>query len=202
MNVISTKKISMDIQTTDLRNKLIMTARNVVRESGMVAFNLRMIAEQAETSTQAIYTLFGGKAGLVLALYQHFVIELEQRLLLIVPHSTPIQLIYQTAQIYREQALSDSELYLSATSPIAAEADVLGMLYNSQAFALFVGFIERGAADKLLLPIEDPRATAKVLWSTVHGAVLFELCTREPHVRTNMVNELLPILLRGLGPSF
>ncbi|WP_162818249.1 TetR/AcrR family transcriptional regulator [Aquirhabdus parva] len=189
----------MDSNTIDLRNKLIMTARLVVRESGMVAFNLRMIAERAETSTQAIYTLFGGKAGLILALYQHFVVELEQRLLLLVPHSTPIQLIYQTAQIYREQALSDSELYLSATTPIATEADVLGMLYNSKVFALFTSFIEQATAEKLLLPTEDPKAIAKILWSTVHGAVLFELCTREPHARTNMVNELLPILLRGLG---
>ncbi|WP_410210023.1 TetR/AcrR family transcriptional regulator [Aquirhabdus sp.] len=193
------KKISMDSNTTDLRNKLIMTARQVVRESGMVAFNLRVIAERADTSTQAIYTLFGGKAGLIRALYQHFVVELEQRLLLLVPHSTPLQLIYQTAQIYREQALTDSELYLSATTPIATEADVLGMLYNSQAFALFTSFIERASADKLLLPTEDSKATAKVLWAAVHGAVLFEICTREPHSRTNMVNDLLPILLRGLG---
>jgi len=199
MNTNFAKKMTGDQQAADAKSKMLLIARDLVRSSGMSAFNLRLVAEQAETSTQAIYTLFGGKSGLVKALYKRWVVELEERLELLMPHSSTVEMLLHTALIYREQALTDPELFLSGTSPAAAEADVLGMMINSRLFTLFVSFLSRGIQEGIFQPQLCPEQTAKALWAAVHGAVLFELCTRAPHEPVNSVSDLLPILLKGLS---
>lgn len=182
--------------SVDLKSKLTDIAREVVREQGIDALNLRLVASRGETSTQAIYTLFGGKSGLIQAMYQRWVIDLEQRLLAS-PASLPDELMVKTAEIYREQALSDPELFMAGTTSVAIEADVLGMMYRSQAFAVFVGFLKKGLDSGFFQPLSDSQATAKAIWSAVHGMVLFELCDRS-HDKRNALNELIPILVRGL----
>jgi len=199
MSTGSGKPVSTDSNNAELKSTLLQIARDLVRTSGMTAFNLRVVAELANTSTQAIYTQFGGKSGLILALYKGWVVELEQRLLPLLATSTPIEMLLHTALIYREQASSDPELFLSGSSPAAAEADILGMMFNSRVFTLFVSFLETGVKDGIFKPMASPERTAKALWAAVHGAVIFELSTRTPHEPVNSLNDLLPILLKGLG---
>ena len=52
------------------RHKLLATATHILQQEGAQALSLRHIATQADTSTQMIYTLFGGKEGLIQALYE------------------------------------------------------------------------------------------------------------------------------------
>jgi|GEM_PF-5319203 len=187
---------SQQQQNEELKSRLIKLARNVIREKGMTALTLRSIAEQGETSTQAIYTLFGSKERLIQEVYRHWVVELET-LLQVSAISSPEELMIKTARIYRIQALSDPELFRAGAAASAAEADILGMMYRSPTFALFSSFLEMGMQAGMFRKTEIPAVTAQTLWSAVHGAVLFEV-TGSSDNRGNLVEELIPILLNGL----
>ncbi|MDS7930104.1 TetR-like C-terminal domain-containing protein [Acinetobacter sp. V102_4] len=161
----------------------------------MNTLNLRMVAELSGTSTQAIYTLLGGKSGLIQAMYQHWITELEQRLLEAKLHSSTVELITQTAHIYREQALSNPDLFLFGCSPAANEANLLEMMASSNAFSLFSGLIASGVDTGLFYAIDNIETCTQALWASIHGAVLFELCYP---TTVNLVELNLPILIRGL----
>src|ERR1700742_611699 len=55
-----------------LRDKLLALARERVEESGPEALRARSLTAQADTSTQSLYTLFGGMPGLIDALVADF----------------------------------------------------------------------------------------------------------------------------------
>ncbi len=184
-------------QNDDLKNRLIRLARSAIREKGMAALTLRSIAEQGETSTQAIYTLFGSKEGLIIELYRHWVVELEA-LLQASASSSPEELMIKTARIYRVQALSDPELFRAGATAKVAEADILGMMFRSPTFALFSGFLEAGMRAGMFRQTADPVMTAQALWAAVHGAVLFEVIGASGG-KANLVEELIPVLLKGLN---
>lgn len=52
-----------------MRSHILEVAGSILHLEGVGALSLRRIAKEAGTSTQAIYTQFGGKAGLIEALY-------------------------------------------------------------------------------------------------------------------------------------
>lgn len=178
-----------------LRERLVSNARTLVRNEGMASLNLRLIAEQSGTSTQAIYTLFGGKTGLIRAMYEHWIKELELELHAAQSQLSPIQLMIQTARIYRKQALSDPQLFLFGLSPSANEANIVGMMISSRTFALFCGFIQAAIQQGEFETVELVEQQAKGLWAAIHGAVLFEICHPDSN---NLVEYVLPVLLKGL----
>jgi AcrR family transcriptional regulator len=52
-------------RTPELRDHLLQVALATLAAGGVTGFTTRKVAEQAETSTPAVYELFGDKAGLV-----------------------------------------------------------------------------------------------------------------------------------------
>ena len=52
-------------RTKELRDHVLKTAVSVLASEGAAGFTTRKVAEEAETSTPAVYELFGDKAGLV-----------------------------------------------------------------------------------------------------------------------------------------
>lgn len=178
-----------------LRDRLVSNARTLVRNEGMSSLNLRLIAEQSGTSTQAIYTLFGGKTGLIRAMYEHWIKELEDILLATQSHLSPMELMVQTAHIYRKQALSDPQLFLFGVSPSANEANILGLMMSSRTFALFCGFIQAGIQCGEFASVEQVEQQAKGLWAAIHGAVLFEICHPDSN---HLIDAVLPVLMKGL----
>ncbi len=184
-----------DVDLTSRKARLVHLARELVREEGMAALNLRKLAERGETSTQAIYTLFGGKGGLILALYGNWVSDMEKRLAVSAKTASLEELLWQTASIYREHAFSDPQLFLAG----AASADIFEMMRASHAFMLLVSFIEAGIKSGRFREIQDPVVTAQSLWAAVHGAVLFEMLVPAPRQDDfRMFGETLRLLLLGL----
>jgi AcrR family transcriptional regulator len=52
-------------RTPELRDRLLQVAVATLARDGVAAFTTRRVAEEADTSTPAVYELFGDKAGLV-----------------------------------------------------------------------------------------------------------------------------------------
>jgi AcrR family transcriptional regulator len=52
-------------RTAELRDRVLQVAVAMLADDGVAGFTTRRVAEQADTSTPAVYELFGDKAGLV-----------------------------------------------------------------------------------------------------------------------------------------
>jgi AcrR family transcriptional regulator len=56
-------------RTPDLRERVLQAALEMLTSDGIAGFTTRRVAEEADTSTPAVYELFGDKAGLVRDLF-------------------------------------------------------------------------------------------------------------------------------------
>ncbi|MFC4122448.1 TetR/AcrR family transcriptional regulator [Nonomuraea zeae] len=161
-----------------LRQDLLDAAMHVLREQGALHLTLRRVADVAGTSTMGIYTCFGGRAGLLEAIYQygfHLLHEVMTKSL--DGHASPLDRIMAVALGYREFALGDPALYaLMFERPLPdfdpspqQREDALGLTFDllSQATA---------AASKAgLISSGDPVRAAYLVWTTIHGLVSIEL---------------------------
>ncbi|MDX1755411.1 MAG: hypothetical protein R3175_05055 [Marinobacter sp.] len=194
---------STDVQTNSddqaQRRQLVSLARDIVRSDGMAALTLQALAEKADTPLQTVETLFSDTPGLIHALYEAWVEEWQRRLMAALPETPPDALLRQAAYIYRELANSDRALFLAASTPIAIEADLFGMLSRSSAFELFANFIENGMAQRRFRITADPGATVRTLWAGIHGAVLLEICSGYDELTgKRTLDEGIKLLSRGL----
>lgn len=182
---------SPQTSSQDKRERLVLAARDMVREGGMTALSLRTLAEREDTSTQAIYTLFGGKQGLLQAIYSHWISGLAQHIAG-AGGTTPDALLTQAAYGYSAFAHSDPALFLAGS----ADPGAIALLHDSPAFHLLAHIVMAGMASGQLRPSPDPGAAAKALWGCVHGAVLFDVLAGGNG--NEYLDLALPIMLRGL----
>lgn len=192
-------EVKTDSDSPAQRNQLVATARDIVRNHGMAALSLQTLAEQTNTPEQTVETLFTDKPGLIRALYETWVEEWQRRLMAALPETPPEALLRQAAHIYRELACSDRALFLAASTPVAIEADLFGMLSRSTAFELFANFIKTGMAERRFRVTADPDATVRTLWAGIHGAVLLEICSGYDELTgKRTLDEGIKLLSRGL----
>ncbi len=101
----------------------------------------------------------------------------------------------------RQPALagSDRALFLAASTPVAIEADLFGVLSRSTAFELFANFLKTGMAERRFRVTADPDATVRTLWGVVHGTVLLEICSGDDELTgKRTLDESISLLTRGL----
>jgi AcrR family transcriptional regulator len=161
-----------------LRQDLLDAAMRVLREQGALHLTLRRVADVAGTSTMGIYTCFGGRAGLLEAIYQygfHLLYEVMTKSL--DAHTDPLDRIMAVAYGYREFALGDPALYalmferpLPDFDPSPQQRDdalrlTFDLLAQATSSASEAGRIRTG----------DPVRAAYLVWTTIHGLVSIEL---------------------------
>lgn len=156
--------------------KLLDLACEVVSAQGPHALNLRRLAADAHTSTTAVYSLFGGKAGLRRALQLEAVRRFAARLTTAQPSDDPVEDVIRFGLVYREHALADPHLYsIMFTRPVpvleltdedrALSVDTLRPLLES---------VRRGLAAGRFIAT-SPETTAFSCWVMAHGLVSLEL---------------------------
>lgn len=150
-------------------------ADELLATDGPTALSLRRIAERAGTSTQAVYTRFGGKPGLADALYRSGYARLADELAAVAPADDPIDRIRSLAAAYRRVALRNPEHYTLMTGRPIAEYTPPA---DSRRFAastlepLIEAIGDACAAGSLT---GDPRTLAIRFWAAGHGRVSLEL---------------------------
>ncbi|MEU4231815.1 TetR/AcrR family transcriptional regulator [Nonomuraea sp. NPDC026600] len=166
------RDVSTSKEVGELRGDLLEAAVRVLREQGAPHLTLRRVAEQARTSTMGIYTCFGGRAGLLEAVYRYGFDVLQEMLLgSLDGHAEPRDRIMAVACGYREFALADPALYaLMFERPLPdfdpspeLRQDALGRTFSLLTEAI-------GATGS-----EDPTRMAYLVWTTIHGLVSIEL---------------------------
>lgn len=181
------------------RKRLVAMARDLVRSEGMAGLDLAALADKSSTPRPTVESLFSDQSGLIRALYEAWVEEWQRRLMAALPETPPEAILRQAAHIYRELACSDRALFLAASTPVAIEADLFGVLSRSTAFELFANFLKTGMAERRFRVTANPDATVRTLWATVHGAVLLEICSGDNELTgKRTLDESIDLLTRGL----
>jgi len=159
-----------------LRVRLLDTAAALLTSEGPDALSLRRLAAAAGTSTSAVYALFGGKPGILRALFIEAFSRFRAHLDKVTPSGDPLADLLALGHAYRASALADPHLYaVMFGSPVPgfepAPADY------AQAEATFIPLLDmvRRALAAGLLRDGDPGVIATALWANVHGLVSLEL---------------------------
>jgi AcrR family transcriptional regulator len=150
-------------------------ADELLAADGPTALSLRRIAERADTSTQAVYTRFGGKPGLADALYRSGYARLADELASVAPVDDPIERIRDLAAAYRRVALANPGHYeLMTGRPIPEYTPPT----DSRRFAAstlqpLIDAISEACSAGLLTG--EPRTLAERFWAAGHGRISLEL---------------------------
>lgn len=155
-----------------LRATLVELASRAVAEGGSRALSLRVVAAEAGTTTAAIYTLFGGRAGLVRAVVDEGFRRFAHHLAGVPRTGDPAADLIALGIAYRDNALDNPHFYRVMFTPPPREGAPPGDEIPAVVRPTFG--VLRDAVARL------PGATATEelalrLWSLVHGLVSLEL---------------------------
>ncbi|MEM9035078.1 MAG: TetR/AcrR family transcriptional regulator [Actinomycetota bacterium] len=154
-----------DESTPDQRQAILDAAIAVLQDDGAAALTVRRVASGAGCSTTGVYTWFGGKGGLVDALYVEGFERFDAAL-----DAADHDLVSQ-ARAYRRWGLADSTYYL-----IMFGSAVPGHEPSEQAVARSLASFDRlvRMVNAELGP-DHAGDRAYHLWATIHGYVMLEL---------------------------
>lgn len=166
-----------DLTATEetMRQRVLRVADEVLDAAGPDALSLRKIAELAGTSTQAVYTQFGGKPGLADAMYRSGYRRLADELDALPDIADPIERLRTLALAYRRVALANPEHYKLMTGRPIADYDPPrdSLRFAAATMEPLVDAVRTACASGVLEG--DPRTVAMRLWAAGHGRVSLEL---------------------------
>jgi AcrR family transcriptional regulator len=155
---------------------LLEQAVRTLSEDGLDALSLRKLAAQVGTSTTAVYSLFGGKPGLLNAVYDEAFARFGQRLAEVGSSDDPAADLAALGTAYRESALAEPHFYQVMFGPVggAVEPEPESVRRAEATFQPLLDAVRRAITAGVLRD-EDPATIATALWATVHGLVSLEL---------------------------
>lgn len=148
------------------RQRILDAALEVLRSKGSAAFTVRNVATAAGCSTTGVYTWFGGKPGLVEAIFVNGFRSFGAALAAVYDDPDP----KAPGRAYRSWALANPTQYLVMFGGAVPgwEPSEEAMVVAGEAFERLVTSTEEANPD-------DARAEAMYLWATMHGYVMLEL---------------------------
>lgn len=164
-----------------LRIRLLDTAGSLLTSEGPDALSLRRLAAAASTSTSAVYALFGGKPGILRALFIEAFTRFAAHLDTVTPSEDPLADLLALGHAYRVSALTNPHLYGVMFGSAVPGFDPAPEDY-AHAEATFTPLLDtvRRAVAAGLLRKANPYLIATTLWATVHGLVSLELSRALP----------------------
>ncbi len=159
------------------RHVLVAAAVDIISERGVEALSVRTLADAVGASTKVIYTHFGGKDGVIEAVYEDGFARLAARLAAAAePAGTVRVRIERTIDAYRQFALDHPRFYELMYSPPVRSLRPRRTDRDAAAPSLDVltGLFAEGEVTGELRP-GDALARARGLWAGAHGVVSLEL---------------------------
>ncbi|GAA3998323.1 WHG domain-containing protein [Streptomyces sp. NBC_01352] len=165
-----------------LRLRLLHRAAATVFDRGTAALSLRQLAADAKTSTTAVYSLFGSKAGLLSSLYQEAVRLFVERLATLHPTDDPAGDVIRIGLAYREYAVANPHLYaiLFSDRSVQCPSDSDRPLETVETYRPLVDAVSRGQRAGQFSSASDPEVIALSVWGMAHGLVSLVLSGNEP----------------------
>nr|WP_290650369.1 TetR/AcrR family transcriptional regulator [Aquisalimonas sp.] len=184
------------------RAELLETAARLLTTHGPEALSMRRVARLGETSTQAIYTLFGGKDGLIRAMYRQGFETLDRYLATVAPGDDAEAELCALALAYRGSALSQRHLY---TVMFACPLPEFVPTDEDQQLAL--GTLERLRTavrrHQRAFGRHDVEAVTLQLWALAHGLASLELqgALGEPEQAAGYWQQAFRAAVHGYGAA-
>lgn len=159
-----------------LRTQLLDRAGEAISRRGVEGLSLRGLAASARTSTAAVYALFGGKPGLLAALYEEAFRRFAANLSCVTPSEDPVEDTINLGLAYRRSAIADPNYYWVMFGNAIAPDDMTEELRHiaAQTFTPLLDAVQRAVTSGSFKPA-NPAAIATALWANVHGLVSLEL---------------------------
>jgi AcrR family transcriptional regulator len=176
-----------ELSTPDMRTVLLDAALSVLRRDGAAALTVRAITEEAGCSTTGVYTYFGGKNGLVEAIFLDGFESFDEAML---DHYRDGDLL-EAGRSYRRWALANPMHYLVMFGRAVPDF-VPGEAASRRGAASFDALCDAVAAQGA----SDPVGAAYRLYATVHGYVMLELVGMGP-VDASALDALYEVGLAG-----
>jgi AcrR family transcriptional regulator len=180
-------------------DSLVDAALSLLEESGMAGLTVRDVATRAGVAPMGVYSRFGGKDGLLEALFVHGFGALQQAI--DIPADAPaIQRLRDGCQGYRQFAIGNPQLYhLMFEQMMVLELSADATQTARRSFAILVERVS-AAMDAGDLATENPTEVAQHVWSTMHGAVSLEIAGVDfAEDRQGSFTRLMDALLAGLA---
>ncbi len=164
-----------------LRSELLRVASELLSREGPAGLSVRRLADAAGCSTMAIYTLYGGKDGLLDELFGQGFDALGAAAAASPRTDDPLRDLVSLAWLYRDYALAQPGYYeVMFGRPVPQFSPTPEARARSRAtFGLLVDAVER-CVHAGALAADDAVEAAFYLWSVVHGMVSLELAGFEP----------------------
>ncbi len=162
------------------RAVVLATAKRLLEEEGVEALSVRRLARELGTSYQLVYTLFGGKQGLLGALFESGFESLEAACLALPPSDSAPGDLANLALVYRRFALEHRELYaLMFGRDAGFEPSAASQRVALKSFQVVQACAARAfeASDAAQRSFPNGEALARAAWSTTHGHVALELAS-------------------------
>lgn len=158
-----------------VRGRLLERAGEIVSFEGEAGLSLRRLAGDTGTSTTAVYSLFGSKAGLVQALHTEALTRFAAFMRSVEYTGDRIEDLARLSQAYRASAHADPNYYrVIFGGEYPDELDPELQRLAAETFAPLVEVV-RHCVDEGLFVAEKPVHVAHSLWAAVHGLVSLEL---------------------------
>lgn len=177
---------STDNSKQGQRARLLAVARRAVEDSGPETLRARALAAEAGTSTQALYTLFGGMPRLIEAIVADGFADFARHVAVVPESEDPVADFFAKGLAYGEWALAHPHLYRlmfgltggGLRQHAGLEMSVSGAVANSPgaqgAVEVLVRSIGRVEESGRIDPV-DPVVAAGQFLSATHGFVLLEI---------------------------
>ncbi|MFE3432416.1 TetR/AcrR family transcriptional regulator [Streptomyces sp. NPDC059164] len=155
-----------------VRERLVECATEMLATRPRESVSVRAVAAAAGASTTAVYSLFGGKDGLIGAVRARAVTGLFQSLSAVRTSAGPLADLYALAVAYRRWGCGHRHLYTVLFGGVQA-FDPSGEVGAGDPIRPLLAAIDRALTASVLAG--DATAIALSVWGTLHGLVTLEL---------------------------
>ena len=176
---------SSETDRAALRQRLVAGAERMLADGGVESLSLRLLAREAGISTMGIYTLFGGKDGLMQALYAEGFARLYRHALSAENRDDPVRWLWESLLAYRQFALANPALYRLCLggerrfTPVSRDQRFGSLTVPDEgaypSYNSLVGAFELGQRHGVMTSGQSADALAHLAWAIIHGLVSLEL---------------------------
>jgi AcrR family transcriptional regulator len=155
-----------------VKERLVACAIEMLATRPRESVTVRALAAAAGTSTTAVYSLFGGKDGLIGEVRNRAVAGLFQEVAAVPTSADPLADLCALAAAYRRWGREHSHLYTVLFGGVQS-FDPSGAVGASDPVRPLLAAIDRGLAESVLAG--EATSIALSVWVTLHGLVTLEL---------------------------
>jgi AcrR family transcriptional regulator len=161
--------------SNQVEGALVDAAERLLADHGPAALTVRGIAAEAGVSPMGVYNHFGGKDGVVEALFEHGFDRLRETFADLAGPDARADLA-EACTRYRRFALEQPTTYAVMFERAVPdfEPSPAGVEHAHASFAELIRLVQR-AMDTGVIADADPTEVAQRIWSTCHGQVSLEL---------------------------